>query len=70
MRWREILDPEAFGIAVHRRHQAIRTGGWLRGRLVAIGFTTAGVALAAFLVGSERLATAEGIVHFSPIFTL
>jgi uncharacterized protein YbjT (DUF2867 family) len=70
MRWREVLDPEAFGIAVRRRQQAIRTGGWLRGRLVAIGFTLAGVALTAVLVGSDRLATAEGIVSFSLIFTV
>jgi len=70
MRWREVLDAEAFGIAVRRRQQAIRTGGWLRGRLVAIGFTVAGVALAALLVGSPRLAAAEGIVSFSLIFTL
>ncbi len=70
MRWREVLDPEAFGVAVRRRQQAIQTGGWLRGRLVAIGFTLAGVALAAGLIGGNRLAAAEGIVSFSLIFTL
>ena len=70
MRWRETLDPEAFAVAVRRRQQAIKTGGWRRGRLVAIGFTLAGVALAAVVVGSERLATAEGVVSLSLLFTL
>lgn len=70
MRWRETLDPEAFTLAVRRRQLAIQTGGWWRGRLLAIGFTLVGVGLAAVLVGGDRLATAEGVVSFSLIFTL
>ena len=70
MQWREKLDPAAFAVAVRRRRQAIETGGWRRGRLVAIGFTLAGIALAATVVGSERLASAEGVVSLSLFFTL
>jgi uncharacterized protein YbjT (DUF2867 family) len=70
MRWRKALDPDAFAGAMRRRQQAIETGGWWRGRLVAIGFTIAGVALAATIVGNERLASAEGIVSLSLLFTL
>jgi hypothetical protein len=70
MRWRETLDPEAFTVAVRRRQLAIQTGGWWRGRLLAIGFTLVGIGLAAGIVGDARLATAEGIVSFSLIFTL
>ncbi len=70
MRWRETLDPEAFETAVRRRQQAVSTGGWLRGRLVALGFTLIGVVLSAALIGSPRLATSEGIVSMSLLFTL
>jgi hypothetical protein len=70
MQWREKLDPAAFAVAVRRRRQAIETGGWRRGRLVAIGFTLAGIALAATVVGNERLASAEGVVSLSLFFTL
>ena len=70
MRWQNTLDPEFFAVAVRRRQLAIQTGGWWRGRLLAIGFTLAGVGLAAAVVGGDRLATAEGIVSFSLVFTL
>ena len=70
MRWREALDPESFTVAVRRRQLAIQTGGWWRGRLLAIGFTLAGVGLSAAIVGGDRLAAAEGIVSVSLVFTL
>jgi hypothetical protein len=70
LRWREVLDPEAFAVAVRRRQMAVQTGEWWRGRLLALAFTLAGVALAASVVGERRLATAEGIVAFSLAFTL
>ena len=70
LRWREVLDPEAFSVAVRRRQMAVQTGEWWRGRLLAIAFTLAGVVLAASVVGDRRLATAEGIVVFSLVFTL
>jgi len=70
MRWREILDPEAFAIAVRRRQTAVRTGSWWRGRLVAAGFTLLGISGAAVIVGGLRLGTAEGIVSMSLLFTL
>ena len=70
MRGRETLDPEACTVAVRRRQLAIQTGGWWRGRLLAIGFTLVGVGLAAAVVGDQRLATAAGIASFSLVFTL
>lgn len=70
LRWREMLDPEAFAVAVRRREMAVLTGGWWRGRMLAIGFSLAGIAIAAGVVGDRRLATAEGIVTFSLVFTL
>jgi len=69
-RWREMLDPEAFAVAVQRRATAVESGAWWRGRLLAAGFTLAGITLAALLVGDARLATAEGIVSMSLVFTL
>jgi hypothetical protein len=70
MRWRETLDPEAFAVAVRRRQMAVQTGEWWRGRMLSIGFTILGIVLAAAIVGDRRLATAEGIVSYSLVFTL
>jgi len=70
LRWREVLDAEAFATAVQRRQMAVQSGAWWRGRMLAIGFTLLGIALAAAIVGDRRLATAEGIVTFSLAFTL
>jgi len=70
LRWREVLDPEAFAAAVRRRDVAVQTGEWWRGRVLAIAFTLAGVAVAAIIVGDRRLATAEGLITFSLAFTL
>lgn len=70
LRWREVLDSEAFAAAVQRRRMAVQTGAWWRGRMLAIGFTLLGIALAAALVGNQRLASAEGIVTFSLVFTI
>ena len=70
MRWREVLDSDAFRVAVQRRQMAISTGSWWRGRLLALTFTIAGIILSATLVGSSQLASAQGIVTFSLIFTL
>jgi hypothetical protein len=70
MRWREVLDSEAFRVAVQRRQMAITTGSWRRGRLLSLAFTLAGIIVAATIVGSSQLASAQGIVNFSLIFTL
>jgi hypothetical protein len=70
MRWRKVLDPEAFTVAVRRRQMAVQTGEWWRGRMLAIGFTLLGVTLAAVVIGDRRLAAAEGIVSYSLVFTL
>ncbi len=70
LRWRDVLDSEAFATAVQRRQMAVESGAWWRGRMLAIGFTLLGIALAAVVVGDRRLATAEGIVTFSLVFTI
>ena len=70
VQWREVLDPEAFAMAVRRREMAASTGAWWRGRILAIGFTMTGIALAASIVGGEGLATADGIIRYSLVFTL
>ena len=49
---------------------AISTGSWRRGRLLALAFTVSGIIIAAITVGSSQLASAQGIVNFSLIFTL
>ncbi len=69
-RWRELLGPESFGIAEARRNSVVRTGGWRRGRIVALLFTWFGLACAAAIVGSENLARAHGIVELSLLFTM
>ena len=70
MRWRDILDTDAFHIAVQRRQMAITTGSWWRGRLLAVIFTVAGIFLSATIVGGNQLGSAQGIINFSLIFTL
>ena len=70
MRWREVLDSDAFRVAAQRRQMAISTGSWRRGRLLALAFTVTGITTAATIVGSSQLASAQGIVTFSLIFTL
>lgn len=69
-RWLNELDQQTLSIIARRRRLAVRTGAWLRGRILAILFTWVGIVLAAVLVGSERLGTAEGIITFSLMFTL
>ena len=70
IRWRDALNPEAFAMALRRRETAVQCGAWWRGRMLAIGFTIGGIALTAAIVGSARLATAEGMISFSLGFTL
>jgi hypothetical protein len=49
---------------------AVGSGSWLRGRLLALGFTLIGITVAACLVGRDRLGTASGTVDLSLWFTL
>lgn len=69
-RWADALDADTLAVVRQRRHFAIKTGAWLRGRLLALAFTWTGITLAAVLVGSERLGSAEGIITLSLVFTL
>ncbi|MEQ8846685.1 DUF2867 domain-containing protein [Botrimarina sp.] len=68
--WRRVLGRDGFQLALKRRTVAIGSGAWGRGRFVAIGFTLVGVAISAWLVGSERLGTTGGTVALSFWFTL
>lgn len=69
-RWADELGEQKLAVIAQRRNLAVKTGAWLRGRLLAFGFTWIGVVLAAYLVGSQRLGTGEGIITFSFWFTL
>lgn len=69
-RWRDTLGPDGFAVAETRRDIVVRTGGWRRGRIVALLFTWTGLAGAAAIVGSEDLARAQGIVELSLYFTI
>lgn len=69
-RWIRELDRQSVSVVRERRRIAATSAAWIRGRVLALAFTWTGIALAAVLVGSERLATAEGIITFSLIFTL
>jgi hypothetical protein len=70
MKWREMLEPDQLAAALERRTMAVGSGSWLRGRLLALGFTLTGIAVAACLVGRDRLGTASGTVDLSLWFTL
>ena len=70
MKWREMLEPDQLAVALERRTMAVGSGSWLRGRLLALGFTLTGITIAACLVGRDRLGTASGTVDLSLWFTL
>lgn len=70
MRWREVLGPKGYELAVSRRTLAIKTGSWWRGRAVALLFTAIGLLVAALIVGSSNLGTAWGNIQFSLCFSL
>lgn len=70
MRWRDVLGPEGYALAASRRSVAIKTGGWWRGRAVALLFTAVGLLFAALLVGSSNLGTGWGTIQFSLWFSL
>ena len=69
-RWREVLGTEGFEFAVSRRTLAIKTGSWLRGRLVALSFTAVGLLVSALLIDLSQLGTAWGTIQFSLWFSL
>lgn len=69
-RWRQVLGPDGFRTAVARRSIAVASGGWHRGRLLALAFTFAGLGVSAWLVPSTRLGTAGGTIELSLWFTL
>lgn len=70
IRWREVLGPDGYELAANRRTLAMKTGSWLRGRVIALSFTAVGLLLAALLVGSTQLGTASGMIQLSLWFTL
>ncbi|MEM0914881.1 MAG: hypothetical protein AAGK09_09760 [Planctomycetota bacterium] len=66
----DALGDEGVDVVRARRAAAVRLGLWWRGRVVAVVFTVVGVALAAALVGDDRLGTAGATVELSLWFTL
>jgi uncharacterized protein YbjT (DUF2867 family) len=69
-KWREVLGPEGFDLAITRRSLAVKTGSWRRGRVMALLFTSTGLVLAAYLAGPSGLGTAGGTITFSLWFSL
>ncbi len=70
MRWREVLGPEATELALDRRNLAVKTGSWLRGRLVALSFNAVGLIFATLLIETTQLGTALGTIQISLWFSL
>ncbi|MEL6330381.1 MAG: hypothetical protein AAFR38_12040 [Planctomycetota bacterium] len=68
-RWIARLDPRLFDLAIRRRRAAAESGLWERGRLVAVGFTVAGLVLAGG-VARDNSGTAGGVLEFASVFTL
>lgn len=69
-RWQEVLGQDGTGLALRRRYEAIRSGSWLRGRMVALLFTATGLLLAAWLVERELVGSAAGTIRFALWFTV
>lgn len=69
-RWIDELTEQSLHVVMQRRSLPVRTGAWLRGRVLALVFTWAGIALAALLVGADKLGTGEAVIAFSLWFTL
>ncbi len=69
-RWAEALGPDGFDLAVRRRGIAVASGAWMRGRLFALLFTWAGLALSVGLVGQEAMGSGRGVIELSLWFTL
>ena len=65
-----MLGTEGFELAVSRRTLAMKTGSWLRGRLVALSFTAVGLLVSALLIDLSQLGTAWGTIQFSLWFSL
>ncbi len=71
--WGPALGDAGLRLAISRRSAAVATGAWRRGRVLALGFTWVGFALAALAVAlceSAAMGTAAGTVAFSLWFTL
>jgi len=69
-RWQEILESEGTDLVISRRKLAVKTGSWLRGRIVALSFTAAGLIFASLMVVTADLGTASGTIQFSLWFSL
>jgi hypothetical protein len=67
--WIRELDPESLGLAVRRRREAVASGLWRRGRVGALVFIWAGLAIAGSRVGGLG-GGAGGVLAFAAVFTL
>ena len=71
--WGPAVGDAGLRLAVARRTAAVNSGSWSRGRILALGFTWAGLAVSALavgLTGNATVGTAAGTVAFSLWFTL
>ncbi len=69
-RWLDLLDAEALATVMWRRAVAVSSGSWLRGRVLAVLFTLAGLALSSWMVGAEHLGKVRGTIELSLWFSL
>lgn len=69
-RWQHVLGPANFKVAVARRQSAVNSGSWMRGRMLALLFTLAGLIFAACRLPQSAIGTAGGTIQFSLWFTL
>ncbi len=70
LRWRDALGADGFAVARARRDIVVASGGWRRGRIIALVFTWVGLGVASAIVGGEELASAQGVVELSLLFTI
>jgi hypothetical protein len=68
--WRTELGGTGLSRVLARRQAAIDGGSWIRGRILALTFTTTGIAVAGFTAGSGTLGSPEGIIRLALWFTL
>ncbi len=69
-RWLEYLGDDDFSLALRRRSMIVESGAWLRGRILAIAFTIAGILFASMMISDQYIGTAAGVIQLSLWFTL
>ncbi|MEQ9461270.1 MAG: hypothetical protein RIG82_09995 [Phycisphaeraceae bacterium] len=68
--WQTSLPQNQLEAISQRRDEAVRSGLFVRGRLSALAFIMLGSLISASALGSDRLATAVGVIEYACAFTL